>query len=337
MRNVQQGGLKLFDPLARDMALKVMWIKRLNLMEPAYKELAMYIIKPSTENSDFWNCNFHVNDVMNVSSAHGFWSSAVKERATFNYHQVDDIDTVLKQYVWLNSHIRVANKPFIVRNLAELGVSQITEFLSDDMTRFLTFQEIKNNYPVNITQMQYNALVSAIPQKWKKMLKDLNPSILTGLETSQYNIELLMNTVKPAKIIYDRLIADTNVLNEICHKWTLKDDVTLNHKILTQTLNSSHLVKIVKYIDFQYRLIHRTILLSDILYHMKICDTQLCSSCNQSKETYRHFFMDCPKVQIIWSELCSIYALQHCNLTYENIIQNQISEFTKDNIICLIL
>ena len=64
---------------------------------------------------------------------------------------------------------------------------------------------------------------------------------------------------------------------------------------------SSHLD--TKKIWFQYSIIHRILPLNDLLFKMKLIETNQCSFCNNSAETITHIFYDCLVVQNIWEKL----------------------------------
>ena len=58
---------------------------------------------------------------------------------------------------------------------------------------------------------------------------------------------------------------------------------------------------------FQYRLLHRSIILNTHLYRWGRRADNNCSMCNSAKETLTHFFFSCPAAQDIWksvSDLC---------------------------------
>lgn len=81
------------------------------------------------------------------------------------------------QKVWFNSCIRVGNKPFYVKDYAKAQISQLSDFLHETENRFLTYIEVREKYPFDITQLEYNSLISAIPIEWKRMIKQIRPNI----------------------------------------------------------------------------------------------------------------------------------------------------------------
>ena len=58
-----------------------------------------------------------------------------------------------------------------------------------------------------------------------------------------------------------------------------------------------------KFIIFQFKILHRILCTNSLLYKCKLKETQLCTFCNESKETVLHLFWDCSVVKTLWLEL----------------------------------
>ena len=104
------GGMSLFDPIKKDKALKIQWVLRLPDMTNDASKLAYYHIRPLIQ-QNFWMFNFAPQHVMYICEARGFWKSAVVAWVEYHFYEVNDVNQVLNQYIFCNSHITIAHKP----------------------------------------------------------------------------------------------------------------------------------------------------------------------------------------------------------------------------------
>ena len=73
------------------------------------------------------------------------------------------------QGLWFNIHIRVQNKPIFNDKMVSKGIILVKDLMKNE-TCFHKHREICRHYDCDITLMQYNSIMSAIP--WKKKIKD---------------------------------------------------------------------------------------------------------------------------------------------------------------------
>ena len=107
--------MNLFDPMLRDISLKIAWIARLDQMDEAARALAKYAMKPVFPNQEFWYLNVKPKDIDFICQPNKFWRSVVNAWRTVNYHEISSIEELCRERIWYNSHIRVANKPFCIK------------------------------------------------------------------------------------------------------------------------------------------------------------------------------------------------------------------------------
>ena len=114
----------------------------------------------------------------------------------------------------------------------------------------------------------------------------------------------------------------TFLLLEIQTKWA-QVEVQLDIGLIKLRLLTSKITKITKYQSFQYRLMYRTVMLNDKLYHYNASPTQKCSFCHKVMENYHHFFLDCEISRQIL-EVCVDYIKRNIcidlELTFEAIL-----------------
>ena len=90
--------------------------------------------------------------------------------------------------------------------------------------------------------------------------------------------------------------------------------------------NINGYTNIVKYRNFQFRLLHNKIFCNNILFHWKIKNSQKCDWCPCTKQDVVHLMVNCPMVEPIWDliqRLCEKALLdKECEFSKENIILN---------------
>ena len=295
--NRMQGGLALFDLSVKDATLKLAWIKRWNELPITITQLAYYHIQPKIVNTEFWQCNFKKDDVKFVCSPSGFWADTVDYWAEYNYHTPQQIDEIMYQRIWLNSHIRVEDKPIVCKNLLDQGIYEIRDIVSQN--GIMTYQELTETFKCKINIMEYNSILTAIPKQWKRCIKQTSTTDIFEIET-QTKFEKIQNIT--TKQTYLEINENEELLKEIYSKWGKIIQDTYSYEQFIKIV-STNIVKNSKYDSFHYRLCTKAILLNDRLYHMKITETQNCSLCGEEKETLSHFFVNCKITKILWKKL----------------------------------
>ena len=158
-----QGGLQLIDLKIKEAALKISWIQILRddqeTAEIAYASMGK-IVYSLKEN--IWRCNMHVQDLKYLGNNNKFWNDVLKHWARLNY----DSTTCARQVIWMNSYIRIQNKPVAWTACIRRGLIWIHQLFQDG--ELIKEDEAKCRYGLNF--MQLDALQNAIPTQWKRLL-----------------------------------------------------------------------------------------------------------------------------------------------------------------------
>ena len=83
--------------------------------------------------------------------------------------------------------------------------------------------------------------------------------------------------------------------------------------------NINKCTHMVKYRDFQYRLLVNAIFTNDRLYYWKKVDSQMCNFCNTTKQTVVHMLCECEITRTIW-------------IKFEEFVRRCLIGITKDEI-----
>ena len=246
---------------------------------------------------NLWRCNLNPKDAKEYAASKTddeFWISVLTSWSKYNYTE----SLQENQSLWLNSNIRIGGKPVWWPQIYCAGLFWIQQLVRDGAV--LTEEEARKDY--GMTTMQYNSLISAIP---KTLVVNAKQGCLAP-ETDKYT-EIIM-CQHPTKKIYTEFICDGNSKNiySKCKKWTedLKQPVT--EKELTTAINKIQVItNVPKYRSFQYRLLHRAIITNVHLFHWGIKSSAECTFCDLKRETTVHLFLECERVQRVWTQLHS--------------------------------
>ena len=233
-----------------------------------------------------------------------------------------------EQILWLNSMIVINTEPILWLGLIRSGLMHVHQLFVRGSARSAI--EVQRAY--GIIWLQYNSIMSANPKDWRLELKSVSPKTQTD-ESS---------VVCPPKI-YNGLIQNTSALSKKRTAWEKELGMMIDHdQFLMCFRDMFKVTNVPKLRAFQFRLLHRAIIVNTQLFKWGKSDSPLCSSCQKEDETYLHLFVFCEKVQ----ELCLsleqfVYTLDSCNITFgaDRVIANKLIDNPANikNILCLLL
>ena len=303
-----EGGLNLASFTKREKALKASWVNFLHT-ELVVEEIAYGVLHP-TLRENLWKCNVNADDVHAVMCKKDqFWENVFTAWSEFNYSS----QTTPDQMLWLNSNIKVGNKPIFYKNAWDMGLKTIEQLLDQD--KLMSREQAAQKYC--LTPMQYNSIISALPADLKSLIRD-------GRQEEAHTEDkyhLITHSKSAVKTIYQKLCRDDEPsLLRKCDKWNAKLGIHIDYDEFLELFNyAHHSCKVAKYQSFQYRLLLRAIPTNVDLKIWKMRDHDTCSFCNTYTETYEHLFVSCQTVCVFWkavairlSELgiISVYAAQ---------------------------
>ena len=323
----ENGGVKLTNFNTKDDALKIVWVK--SVMENTYPAQFVYNTLDSTIKENIWVCNLRDTDVDKlINTTNVFWKDVLKAwcRYHFDAQKKDD------QIIWYNSLIKIGGKPVKWKKPQEAGLLTISDLIRG--REFISSTEARAQY--ELTDMQYNSLLSAIPQTIRENIKNKNEPF-TDKKYKEF-----MESTRPVSFVYRNLTTPETDVSVIESKWQLELESEYNFCIAQEVMNISKHTTIAKYRSFQYRLLMRGIITNVQLKQWKIKDSEMCSLCNREKETYHHLFYHCSETKNVWDqaiETChELNPNSEIDLSYANVICNAISEPVRNinNFICLV-
>ena len=134
--------------------------------------------------------------LLNISDP--FLAETVEYWSTLNYSE-DNLNFPSSQ-IWLNSLIRIDNKPFFYKSWFHAGVKDVKDLLDVSNYNFLSYTAFITKYNIKTNYLEYYKVVSALKHFRKKCSSNQN---FTTLEKATDN---LFSSEKVCKTFYQILI-----------------------------------------------------------------------------------------------------------------------------------
>ena len=280
MLNKSSGGLGLTDIKKRKDAINITWMQILQNDEKTANLFYNICKIPLKENT--WRCNLHPKDVKFIVCPHmsPFWYGVMSSWVRYNFKPAEDLTNT---FLWMNSHIRVRNRPYFCHRYYERGLQWISQLFRDELLK--SQREMEAEFGMSV--MDYNMLVSALPNGWKSANKVQENS-------TEYDVTVLHPNL--ARIMYAHFTTDMTGLHSKINKWSqvlgniTADEFYLQFNILQKSTN------VPKYRSFQYRLLHRALIFNEHLYAWGYIDDDSCLLCETEKESMEHAMFSCPSL-----------------------------------------
>ena len=304
----KDGGLRMKDVSCLDKSLKISWIKRLMTQSAGtnWRYLLEVQFNPlKTMGLSFFKCNLSSSDFKSTfknSLYSTFWFEALSFWCEFNYRDdITEVDEILAQPIWYNSHIKLNKRPIFRKLWYEAGIQTIKDLTNGQNTSILSHQAITRKYGNDKSFLLYHGIISALPAEWKRKLK----SNAEFKNDNVYIIDKLLSVTQTSKYIYETLNKSRNVdLNTLVMKWNeeLNSDMS-SENLLHYLMKIPEATVSYKLQSFQYKLIHRAHTTNIFACHIGKAVTDRCTFCSSQKESLSHLFWECFYSQRFWSDV----------------------------------
>ena len=325
---VENGGVKLANMVARDKSLKIEWVSRLHSehTDQAMRSVVFKLIGSKLINELFWECNLSAEYAKQFGCKSPFWTSVMIAWSELNFENPETEAKIANQILWYNSLIRIANKPVFFEKWYSIGIIYLKDLMVGK--NIVTYEQLKCKYDNSIDVMDYKAIITAIPSRWKKVVQNIDDS---DIECQSLYGQMSSMTKWSSKA-YHMYIKTFNCIDRVQARLhnVLKKTITQD-EIVEAFISIKKYMTVTKYRAFQYRLLHNTILLNDRLIHLSISSTNICSQCHKEKETVSHFFFECDITQRLLNEsLIYIAKFDHnqkdLHVEMKNVILGTVTE-----------
>ena len=208
MLSKENGGLGLVNLRLKHQALIMGWIKKCKYDEILYK-LAQHFLKGKFEL--LCRANLNQKDFASIRQSDGFWWETMARWCTANFHQPQNQELVLQQSLWYNSMIKIDDKVVYYEDAYRAGITTIESIWSGN--KFIEYKEFTDMFGNTINWLQYQALISAIPEYWKYLLEKEN------LNDEWVPANDLLDSKRFSYVMYKRINDSQNGIQASATKW----------------------------------------------------------------------------------------------------------------------
>ena len=321
--NKQDGGLGLTNIAIRDKALKVKWVGK--ILQNECISILAYEAMGNDIGNLIWHCSLREEEVIQVvqKQCNKFWIDVWKAWCKLTYIILTNFKEIESQTIWLNSCIRINNKPLKWKNWISLGIITLGDLLNENK-EIIKFESLNERCQDKLPFTEFYGIIKALPQLWKNILKEKSQK-----EPVKTNwVELSTQKILSSKIAYAKMNMNEVLLRKIEEKWTNGNPKfeTGLPELKSAIANIYKITNYVKMRSFQYRFITKSIITNIHLSKMKIKNDNRCTFCDIEKETMKHLFWNCQVIQRFWEEVeetfKSIGAMNFSKIVYNNIVVN---------------
>ena len=297
----EHGGLKMIDIECFLEAQKVMWVKRLQkLGKGSWTAFPNYLLDKLL-GKDSFKCSTDIKKLGTWMPPFYLQLFEAWDKAVAN--SVEDPFRVRREVLWLNKNIKINRKEIHFKEWHDKGIILFHDIL-DDRGNVKKAQEISREFGLEVKMMEYNSLVSAIPQNWKKCVKSM--TIPKEAISNKEQLFLICNKrtlalgITTNKDIYWELVTRKQEIPIVAHKWCTEFDIPEEEWLCVFKTYAN--LKDTKLKAFQFKILYNLIPCNLYLKRIGRSEVDTCSNCNEMDDI-RHYLIECPHTQPIWIQV----------------------------------
>ena len=319
MLPLEKGGVRYMDIVIQERALKIAWVKR--IVEGKNEELQnlVRLAIPDCERI-IWEANLNIKDIDKIvlTDSKGIWGSVLRAWCIFNYKEPNTPEEILSQMLWYNSNIQRQGKPYINRNLLNLQLHNMFHIVGFN-GHILPYTEMAGFNERQALVLQYNQLISAIPQRWKQILLQNTQGIIFQ-HLAITKLAEICKADKVTKLVYQKEIESLPVDATRRVKWGLELNINIDEQEWLAFFGYMYESTYYNKLRFlQFRLLYRTLVTNTHRHSWGLIPTDLCTFCGVAQETYLHLFCQCEYSKILWTKFFVWLArVSSLKLNYED-------------------
>lgn len=287
-KNIKNGGLGLPELKTFAKSLKLTCLRKTFNTNHKWKTVAMFTF-PELINLD----KFGPEIASTFSKSNAFWTDVFNAYKHF-FYRVGSTDSleILSEPIFYNNRLQIGKQHISGKKWVEKGVYCIAHFIVEN-GQYISYEGFKQKYNVNMNFVTFLGLKATINQYINTKNSIINDN--EHLDT-HIGFKYLLSIPKGSKPYYDIIIEDNN-RPKCCKTWDEKLDTLNDWKHCFLYLNN---VSDIKLKWLQMRILHRCLGTNIILKEMGVVNSDMCSFCNNAKDSIRHIFWQCTVTQGFW-------------------------------------
>ena len=165
IQNIEEGGMQMPDIFSFCQAVKLTWFRRLINEDCYLNKVVSYI---SGTDLKLYICGkVHIDLIHKFPK---FYKQIFEFWNVIHNVQPKSATDVVKEVIWHNKLTLIENNPVFYSEWFHKGIVHIGNIIDGD-GKLLTMNTLNRIYGIEIDQMKYNSIISAIPKEWKRLLK----------------------------------------------------------------------------------------------------------------------------------------------------------------------
>ena len=204
--------------------------------------------------------------------------------------------------LWYNNDIKIGNNYVSYKHWQEKNIFYINDIIKPD-GNFLDYDDLKNEFDLKTNILEANGLIRSIKAYLKK-LKETKSEKIYGPSIPP-SIEIIIKSKKGAKYIYRHLKNKKIIINSQS-KWSrIFNELDLPQ--FKEFYQSIYTIKESKLQSFQFRINHFILTTNKSAFKINLCDSPLCTFCNEHEEDIVHLLWSCAMVQTLLAEVTEFF------------------------------
>ena len=256
-----------------------------------------------------WTMPFHCIEKL-LPQFNIFWRDILSNWSKLFEESLEDPKDILSQPIWFNKNLKIDQKTVFFHSWVQAGIFYVNDLL-DENNHFMSLNKLNELYGLTANFLRYNSILSMIPRSWKNII--LQSEKLDSVTNDDF--EFVKRNKKPTQFFYKKFLSMfSEQPQKQQNKWQNELEVEIDNWEQIY-LTPHHCTKSSKYITFQYKILNRILSTNNLLMKCKLKETNLCSFCNETRETILHLLWDCYVVKNLWLEFANFLS-DTCNITF---------------------
>ena len=291
IQDYRNGGLKAPDIYIMNKSWKLSWIPRLqNDISGNWKQIILDSLTSVGGLDYLLACNFDAKKLPVTLSS--FWYEVFQAYSEINNTEIKSKSMVRNQYINNNRDILIGGKSIFSNQLIINNMDEIGNWFDCNGNAY-SFDFVKQKLP-QLSWLRYFQIISAIPKKWKLLLKEKSKINQIDQITPMFSIKKAK-----AKLLQNQLVKPVAI-----SKWQIQKSEIFWEKTfkLARKITMESKLQV-----FQFKILHRVLPTRELLAKQKVVNTPFCLNCTNEPETSEHLLFDCPSAKKIWETIRNIF------------------------------
>lgn len=303
-QDYDKGGLNMIDMIEIQKYYYLQWAGRLHFSEENWTKIPMNHYKKLANQNKIFEINIKIEHFkLRHYIENEFWQDVLmtylKMKPTIRLEDTDE--TFEDHLIFHNSLILYKKHTLFFQGWIKHGIEKMSDIINYNEKRLYSYEEIENKIKQNkaVTLFQYNALINAIPTRWKELIR--NGFVKAVHETALANdffVRKLNQKLKEIRNIIKKMENnDDKIQPHASTIWQMK----CNYNITKKTWLVARLsTKETRLRELHWKIMHNIYPTNILLQKMKVTDTNKCDYCWNKIDYMEHFFYECDFVYEFW-------------------------------------